>query len=68
MAVVKVIELVANSENNFEDAVQAGIAEATRTLRGVSGVEVTNWTVDVEDNQVKRYKVTIKVAFKVEQS
>jgi flavin-binding protein dodecin len=66
MAVVKVIELVASSESGFEDAIRVGIQEATRTLRGVSGVEVTNWTVDVEDNQPTRYKVTIKVAFKVE--
>jgi dodecin len=66
MPVVKVIEVVANSESSFDDAVQQGIQEVTRTVRGVTGVEVTSWTVDVEDNNVNRYKVTLKVAFKVE--
>ncbi|MDQ4078936.1 MAG: dodecin family protein [Chloroflexota bacterium] len=65
MPVVKVIELVSSSESSFDDAVQSGLAEATRTLRGVSGIEITNWTVDVENNNITRYKVTMKVAFRV---
>ncbi len=64
--VAKVIELVSSSEMSFEDAVQQGLAEAVRTIRGVSGLEVTNWTADVENNQITRYKVTLNVAFKIE--
>jgi hypothetical protein len=29
---------------------------------------VTNWTADVENNRITRYKVTLHVAFKVEHS
>ena len=64
--VAKVIELVASSETSFDDAVQQGLAEATRTLRGVSGIEIKNWTADVENNQITRYKVTLHVAFTIE--
>jgi dodecin len=64
--VAKVIELVSNSETSFDDAIQQGLAEAARTLRGISGIEVTNWTADVENNQIVRYKVTLHVAFKIE--
>ena len=64
--VVKVIELVANSEQSFDDAVQQGLTEAARTLRGITGLEVTNMTVDVENNRIVRYKVTLKVAFVIE--
>ena len=64
--VAKVIELVASSETSFEDAVREGLAEAARTLRGISGVEVKNWTADVENNQITRYKVTLHVAFTIE--
>ncbi|MBD2435167.1 dodecin domain-containing protein [Fischerella sp. FACHB-380] len=42
------------------------MAEAALTLRGISAFEITNWTADVENNQVVRYKVTMHVAFKVE--
>lgn len=66
MPVAKVIEIVASSEKSFDDAVQQGLAEAAQTLRGISGIEITNWTADVENNQIARYKVTMHVAFKVE--
>jgi hypothetical protein len=64
--VAKVIELVASSETSFDDAVQQGLAEAARTIRGISGMEVVNWTVDVENNQISSYKVTLHVAFRIE--
>lgn len=66
MSVAKVIEIVANSETSFDDAVQQGLAEAARTVRGIHGIEITNWTADVENNQIVRYKVTMDIAFRVE--
>ena len=66
MPVAKVIEIVSNSETSFEDAIEQGLAEAASSLRGISGLEVTNWTADVENNRITRYKVTLHVAFKVE--
>lgn len=66
MSVAKVIEIVASSDKSFDDAVQQGLAEAAQSLRGISGIEIVNWTGDVENNQIVRYKVTMHVAFKVE--
>lgn len=66
MSVAKVIEIVANSSKSFDDAVQQGLAEAAKSLRGISAIEITNWTGDIENNQIVRYKVTIHIAFKVE--
>ncbi len=64
--VAKVIELVASSESSFDDAVRQGLAVAAQTLRGISGVEVVNWTADVDNNQIVSYKVTLHVAFRIE--
>ena len=64
--VAKVIELVASSETSFDDAVRQGIAVAAQTVRGISGVEVVNWTADIENNQITSYKVTLHVAFRIE--
>lgn len=66
MSIAKVIEIVANSSKSFDDAVQQGLAEAARSLRGISGFEIVNWTADVENNQIARYKVTMHIAFQVE--
>jgi len=66
MSVAKVIEVVSNSDTSFQDAIEQGLAEAASTLRGISGIEVTNWTADVENNRITRYKVTLHIAFKIE--
>ena len=66
MSVAKVIELVAESERSFDDAVQQGLAIASETIRGISGLEVKNMTCTVRDNRITHYKVTLHVAFRIE--
>jgi len=65
-AVVKVLELVGESEKSWEDAVKNAVAEAAKTVRGITGVEVCNMTANVQDGQISRYKANVKVAFLVE--
>lgn len=66
MSVAKVIELVAESEKSFDDAVQQGLAVAAESLRGISGLDVKNMTCTVRDNRITHYKVTLHVAFRIE--
>lgn len=65
-AVVKVLELVGESEKSWEDAVKSAVAEAAKTVRGITGVEVCNMTANVQDGNISRYKANVKVAFLVE--
>ncbi|NMB00529.1 MAG: dodecin domain-containing protein [Firmicutes bacterium] len=65
--VVKVIELVGESDQSWEDAVQVAVKEVTKTLRGVTGVEVTNWTGIVNpEGDITGYRANVQVAFQVE--
>lgn len=66
MPVINVIELVADSERGWEDAVRQAVAEASRTVRHVTGVEVVNMTASVEDGRVRSYRANVNVAFVVE--
>ena len=66
MAVVKVIELLAESEQSWEDAARQAVAEATKTVRGVSSVYVDNLQATVENDKVKNFRVTAKVSFRLE--
>ena len=66
MSVAKIIELVGSSTESWEDAVRSAVAEASRTLRGVTGVDVQDWTASVEDGEIVEYKANVKVAFGVE--
>lgn len=66
MSVAKVIELVAESEKSFDDAVQQGLAVAAESVRGITGLDVKNMTCTVRDNRITHYKVTLNVAFRIE--
>jgi flavin-binding protein dodecin len=66
MAVVNVIELVSDSEESWEDAVKSAVAEASRTVRGITGVEVVNLTAQVDAGRIKAYRANVNVAFLVE--
>ena len=68
MAVVNVIELLAESEESWEDAVRQAVAEATKTLRGITSVYVDEFQATVESNKVKNFRVNVKVSFVLEQS
>jgi hypothetical protein len=65
MAIVKVIELLAEGKD-MEDAVQAAITEAAKTVRNIKNVNVQNIQAIVENNKVARYRLDVKVSFVVE--
>jgi len=67
MSVAKIIELVVSSKNGWEDAVRAGVEEAARTVRGIRGVDVLDWTARVENSRIVEYKANLKIAFSVEE-
>ncbi len=67
MSVAKVEEISAISSKSFEDAVQQGIARATKTLRGVKGAWVKEQYIKVDDTgKVTEYQVNMKVTFVLE--
>ena len=66
MAVVKVIELLGESEQSWADASRKVVEEATRTLRGVTSVYIKEFQATVENDRVKNFRVDAKVSFKLE--
>ena len=66
MAVVKVIELLAESEQSWEDAVRNAVTEATKTVRGISSVYVSEFQATVENDKVKNFRVNVKLSFVLE--
>lgn len=64
--VAKITEISASSERGFDDAVENGIARASKTLKNISGAWVKDMKVDVEGGKVVRWRVTMKVSFILE--
>jgi len=63
MPVVKVMELVGQSKKDWQDAVANAVTEASRSVKNISGVEVYNWTANVQDGRIVEYKADVKVAY-----
>jgi len=63
MSVAKVTEIIASSDKSFEDAIQQGIARASKTLKNISSAWVKDQNVLVDDGKVTEYRVVMKVTF-----
>ncbi len=66
MSVVKVIELIGESDKSWEDAAQNAVATAARTLRNIFGVDIVSQTAKVEGGKIRQYRTTVKIAFLIE--
>jgi flavin-binding protein dodecin len=68
MAVVKVIELIAQSDKGWEDAAQVALAEASKTIRKIQSVYIQDFQALVENDKIVGYRVNAKISFLVEGS
>lgn len=66
MSVARVTEIIASSPKSFDDAVDTGVARATKTLKNVTGAWVQDQKVVVDGGKVSEYRVTLKVTFVLE--
>lgn len=61
----KKIELIGVSKTDFMDAVNNALKEAAKTVRGIRWIEVESFGAKVEDDAIKEYQATVKIAFEV---
>lgn len=66
MAVARVTEITASSKQGFQEAVVEGLKRASKTLRGITGIEIVNQKAKVEKGKVQEYRVTMKLTFVLE--
>jgi flavin-binding protein dodecin len=67
MSVIKVIEILANSNKSWEDAAQQGINEAAKTLNNIRSIYIKEHSAIVnESNKIVEYRITAKLSFEIE--
>ena len=65
--VIKIIEVVGVSSDSFSGAVRNAVSEASKTIRGITGVDVIQSSAKVgEDGSISEYHVNVKIAFMLE--
>ena len=65
MAVLKVIELMANSEESWEDAAKRALAQASKSVDNIRSVYIQEQSATVKDGKIDEYRVNVKVTFEV---
>ncbi len=63
MTVAKVVEISSDSTESFQDAIEQGIQRAERTLKNVKGAWIAEQKLLVEDGNIIRYRVYMRVSF-----
>lgn len=66
MSVAKVVEISSESTESFEDAVKRGIERAEKSLKNVKGAWIAEQKVTVEDGNIVKYRVYMRVSFVLE--
>jgi flavin-binding protein dodecin len=64
--IVKVIEVLAQSDKSWEDAAQTAVAEASKSLRNIRSIYVKEFEAAVDNNKITHYRVNAKVSFELE--
>jgi hypothetical protein len=67
MSVAKVIEITSSSSKGFEDAIEQGIAKASKTIDGIKGAWISEQKVRIgDDGKIDEFRVYLRLTFVLE--
>lgn len=66
MTMLKVIEVLAESDKSWEDAAQRAINQAGETVRQIRSINVKNLQATVADGKISKYRLNAKISFALE--
>ncbi len=65
MAVLKVIEILSDSDTSWEDAAAKGIKKASKTIKNMRSAFIQSQSVVVKDGEPDKFRVNMKISFEV---
>jgi flavin-binding protein dodecin len=66
MSMLKVIEVLAESNKSWEDAAQQAVGNASKTVRNIKSIWIENFEATVDNGKLKSYRVNAKITFALE--
>ncbi|MDX5401707.1 MAG: dodecin family protein [Rhodobacterales bacterium] len=66
MSMLKVIEVLAESDSSFDDAAQKAVTQAAESVRNIKSVYIKEMSGEVENGRISRYRVNAKISFAVD--
>ena len=63
---IKVIEILSQSEKSWEDAAKNALTEAKKTLRNIGSIYVKEFEAKAENDEIIEYRINAKISFELE--
>ncbi len=63
MSLLKVIEVLSESEKSWEDAAVVAVKMAGKTIHNIKSIYIKEMEAVVENNKITRYRINAKVSF-----
>ena len=61
--ILKVIEVLAESDKSWEDAAAQAVTRATKTLHGIKSIYIKNFEAKVEGGKIISYRINANISF-----
>ena len=68
MAIASVSTITSASPNSWQEAAELGLERARQTLRGITGMKVSEEKATVEEGEIVEYRVTLQVIFLLDEA
>lgn len=66
MAVARIAEVIGASPKGWQEAVDEAIKRASKTLRGITGIEIVRQNAKVENGKIVEYRTHLNITFILE--
>jgi len=65
MSVLKVIEVLSESEKSWEDAAAQAVTKASKSVSGIRSIYINEQSAVVSDNNITKFRINAKITFEV---
>ena len=65
MSILKVIEVLADSEKSWEDAAKNAVAKASDSVKNIRSVFVQSQSATVSKGKIDSFRVNVKITFEI---
>jgi Uncharacterized conserved protein len=66
MSVIKVIEVLSESNVSWEDAARLAVAKAGETLHNIKSIYIKDHSAQVDNGRIISYRINAKVSFELD--
>lgn len=65
MSVMKVIEIMADSNKSWEEAARNAVTHASKSVNHIKSAFVQSQSMVIDNGEVMKYRVNVKITFEV---